>query len=168
MIIPPISFFPLFNSLLPFFSSLLFFSSFPLFFFSVAVTIFYFWSSCLLFHHRLTAGNCSKDLSSHLSFISNLVYFNIVIHIVLHFSCYSFLPSYSLYYLFLLSLFLLKTKVEPAVFVVGGYVYDLGPESCATLSLEIALADLLLVWGTAGTYLHNVLLLISFFPYSDI
>lgn len=36
-------------------------------------------------------------------------------------------------------------------FVVQDYVYDIGPESSLTLKEEIEQADLLFVWGTAGT-----------------
>lgn len=38
--------------------------------------------------------------------------------------------------------------VEPVV--LGGYAYDLGPESCAALKAALQGADLVVVWGTAG------------------
>ena len=42
----------------------------------------------------------------------------------------------------------MQVPLQP--FVVRDYVYDIGPESCLTLTEEIVQADLLFVWGTVG------------------
>ena len=44
----------------------------------------------------------------------------------------------------------LASPVEAGPTLVRGYIYDIGPETCKTLSAEINTANLIFVWGVAG------------------